>query len=430
MLLGQLARIEHSSAIGRSKNYARLLKFLVDRSVVALKERGKNYTPPKEIEIAVEVFDKGPQYNPADDSFVRVYISNLRKKLETFYANEGINETFRISIPPGGYALFFSQVEISPPQADLDQDNQLGESKTKQKVPTYILILVFVALLSLIANVWLLNSGPSYTEHDVRQHPVWHDLNNNGKPTLIVVGDLYVYRQRDTEIEGRVNIIRNMTINNEFDLFHHIDKHPSKGALINKAHINIFLKGSVFSLKHLMPLFDHKEQISFRVASKLTVDDLKTYNIIYLGLYKSMGMLRSYFQGSNFNLMKRGSLISNKHTNELFKVTGYFESDYNDYGLFAKLDGPNENTIYILSAFSDAAMTAMVKELTTWDRLSTSTETNIVNKNGESSATNFELFYEVASFNRTDLNNKVIFNGKVDDKAVWTEPKKEKPEFK
>ena len=86
----QAGKIAASGVLGRSRSYARLLDFLVERSA-----EGR---APKEIEIATEVFGKGADFDPSQDSMVRVYAHNLRQKIRQFYEGEGRHEPHRITI--------------------------------------------------------------------------------------------------------------------------------------------------------------------------------------------------------------------------------------------------------------------------------------------------------------------------------------------
>src|SRR5262245_57038659 len=97
-LLRQEARkVERSGALGRSRSYARLLEFLVECS-----EGGRT---PKEVEIAIEVFGKGADFDPSQDSMVRVYAHNLRQKLEHYYATEGRAEPRQLALARGEYRV-------------------------------------------------------------------------------------------------------------------------------------------------------------------------------------------------------------------------------------------------------------------------------------------------------------------------------------
>src|SRR5690348_1395638 len=106
-------RIRSSGVLGRSRLMRRLFDFLVECS---LTDRA-----PKEIEVAIDVFDKDADFDVSQDAMVRVYIHKLRRKLEEFYAGPGRLETERLVIPKGAYRFVIEPVaaaeEAPPPEA-------------------------------------------------------------------------------------------------------------------------------------------------------------------------------------------------------------------------------------------------------------------------------------------------------------------------
>ena len=57
----------------------------------------------REKTIATEVFHRRPDYDPSEDSFVRVKASELRKRLHAYYQGTGRTDSVRIEIPLGSY---------------------------------------------------------------------------------------------------------------------------------------------------------------------------------------------------------------------------------------------------------------------------------------------------------------------------------------
>src|SRR3954463_15587946 len=94
-LRAHVDRIKASGVLGRSPLMQRLFEFLLECSLV-----GK---APKEIEVAVDAFGKGAEFDVSQDAMVRVYIHKLRRKLEEFYAGAGALRPVRLSIPKGEY---------------------------------------------------------------------------------------------------------------------------------------------------------------------------------------------------------------------------------------------------------------------------------------------------------------------------------------
>ncbi|MGD9931805.1 MAG: helix-turn-helix domain-containing protein, partial [Mangrovibacterium sp.] len=79
-------RILGSTAFSKSTVNRELLKYLVQASM-----NGEN---PKEFQIAADVF--GKKMNSGKEVNIRVYIHNLRKKLEEYYQTEGKEDEFKL----------------------------------------------------------------------------------------------------------------------------------------------------------------------------------------------------------------------------------------------------------------------------------------------------------------------------------------------
>jgi serine/threonine-protein kinase len=57
--------------------------------------------------VGVEVFDRGPAYDPRIDPIVRVEARRLRAKLKAYYASAGRDDQLRIEFPKGSYSPVF-----------------------------------------------------------------------------------------------------------------------------------------------------------------------------------------------------------------------------------------------------------------------------------------------------------------------------------
>lgn len=90
-------RIITSGALGRSKNYRALLQYLVQCSI-----EGKS---PKELEITIDVLGKNNDFDVSVDSTVRVYMHQLRKKVDVYFEKYGTEEHYRIIVLKGSYTL-------------------------------------------------------------------------------------------------------------------------------------------------------------------------------------------------------------------------------------------------------------------------------------------------------------------------------------
>ncbi len=114
----EVARILASSIFSRSKRSARLLRFLVERTLEGQAESLKEFV------IAVEALDRDQTFDPRIDSLVRVEVSRLRSRLKAYY-EESSPGGVRIELHPGGYAPVFVK-----PGTDLAQ-NELAQQSAK-----------------------------------------------------------------------------------------------------------------------------------------------------------------------------------------------------------------------------------------------------------------------------------------------------------
>lgn len=94
-------RVAGSSHFARS---ARLRDFLLYVGHESLKS---NAPEIHEQEIGVRVFGRSASYDRSQDNIVRVNATELRRRIETYFATEGATEPLVFSIPRGGYLPVF-----------------------------------------------------------------------------------------------------------------------------------------------------------------------------------------------------------------------------------------------------------------------------------------------------------------------------------
>src|SRR5215510_11171388 len=98
---------QHLEMIVGSKHFRQaksLEKFL--RYVVAKKLAGED-CELKEYTIGLEVFHRGQEFDPRTDAVVRVQAAQLRKKLASFYQEEGAASELHIELPKVRYVRAF-----------------------------------------------------------------------------------------------------------------------------------------------------------------------------------------------------------------------------------------------------------------------------------------------------------------------------------
>ncbi len=75
------------------------MRYLFDQTFSGNPERLKGYV------IGVELFGRGPDFDPGNDAVVRVEIGRLRTRLREYYLSEGSEDPARLELPKGSYIL-------------------------------------------------------------------------------------------------------------------------------------------------------------------------------------------------------------------------------------------------------------------------------------------------------------------------------------
>src|SRR5688572_7773319 len=196
LLREQAAKIVQSGALGRSRSYARLLEFLIACAV--------NNRTPKELEIAMEVFGRGADFDPSQDSMVRVYAHNLRQKLEHFYATSGRNEPRQLQLARGEYRLSLAAGEtvaepsdatpVAPSPVVLAEPAATPFTRWRLAAAAAGILAIGVALG---VGVTLEQERAPPAAAAVAESPIWSDMLDDDLPILLVVGDYYIYAELD-----------------------------------------------------------------------------------------------------------------------------------------------------------------------------------------------------------------------------------------
>lgn len=185
-----VSRIANAPHLNRSVRLTELLTYLVERSI------GEVAEGLREQEIGTNVFGRDPNYDTGQDNIVRVQVSQLRKKLESYFSLEGSKEPVLIEIPRGGYLpIFLERNEPLPSPTEPDLTTPVkGES-------ALLILLLFATTLFFIGlSIWLWNRPSplplpvtrSKTEEIPRSTAIqalWEVLLKKGQQTDLILAD-------------------------------------------------------------------------------------------------------------------------------------------------------------------------------------------------------------------------------------------------
>jgi hypothetical protein len=204
----QLARrVAASRTLGRSRLLSEFLLYIVDRH---LSDRADEITEQK---IGVLVFGRAEGYDSNEDNIVRSYARNLRKRLEEYFATEGVEEALLLEIPRGGYAPVFSprlptpEVTSDPsveedgpakPAPAIETDSPVQQSPTSsargQGARRFWPVIVFCLGVALGLGCAFLRPAPWVKRAfsppaDAASHRLWGELFSSHRDSFIVPSD-------------------------------------------------------------------------------------------------------------------------------------------------------------------------------------------------------------------------------------------------
>jgi hypothetical protein len=401
----EIERVRASGVLGRSGRLLELFDYLVARSGDA--------DPPKEIEIALAVFGKSDAEAVKDDPVARVYVHRLRRRLEDFYLRDGVPGGVRLELPKGDYRISGREVgreaeaaETSPPRrfATLWSDRRL---------------VAALAAALVIANVaaWAgLAAGRGGETERLRRDPVWSALVDNDRPLMIVVGDYYMFGEYDDGMFLN-RLVRDFAINSREDLLASQRNMPEEAASYVDVDVKYLPIGTAYALMRIMRVLPDDREARVTLASELSPEMMRDYDLIYVGLVSGLGALREpAFAASRFSVGASydelvDSSTGRRYESEAF-IAGSYGGMYRDYGLVARFPGPRGNAVLILAGARDAALTGIAETLTRPSGLS-----ELRARAG--AASSLEALYEIQGQGHVSLESGVVAAAPRDGAKAW-----------
>lgn len=401
----EVRKIIDSGRLGRSAVYLRLLSYLA-----LCTSEGRN---AKEIEIAADVFDKGSEFDSNQDSLVRVYIHNLRQKLNNYYAAQPKSDNPRLSIPKGEYRL-----EVKSPSTDHIAISSL------QLRPTHIWLAAVATLL--IVNVFAIYFYRSANESDskyasIARSPIWTGVLQEDNPLLIVVGDYYIFAELDTD--GNITrMIREFDINSSADLGQLLSFDPNRPNDYIDLNLTYLPQGTASALKDLLRVvYTSAKKVKVIPSSELRAHDLKSNDILYVGYISALGVLEDFvFSESSLRIGETYDEILHKETGSYYRSTAGMpgQNSYRDFGLISTFPGPGDNQIMIVAGTRDSGLMQTAQVLVSGADVQ-ALEAALDDDNAKLRSS-FEALFEVTGFDRMNLNAKLIHTSKLEYRQIWS----------
>jgi hypothetical protein len=197
-----LQRVASSAPLRRANRLQELLQFLGQSALRDGREQ------LHEQEIGIKVFGRPENYDTSIDNIVRTNVSDLRKRIETYFVNEGAQEPVVIEIPRGRYLPVFRPriAEAAPDtssgaeQTEADVLHEVAIPDTKPAVQSKSRTLRSIAVIFLIvilavacAFLWLQLRAFEHALHPWKDSPsvaaFWSDFLGASGRTDVVLPD-------------------------------------------------------------------------------------------------------------------------------------------------------------------------------------------------------------------------------------------------
>lgn len=186
--------MERAAASAQLKRAARAREFLFYVSSKALKE---GCTEIHEQEIGHAVFGRDPDYETSLDNIVRVSATDLRKRIDGYFAGEGADEPLIFEIPRGSYAPVFRRRPEKNPQKTPDEIPQPAEPPAAapyyRQAPFLILAAVCILLAVSCALLWQQSRALSLPHNQWAGRPalaaLWNRFLTSPRPTDVILAD-------------------------------------------------------------------------------------------------------------------------------------------------------------------------------------------------------------------------------------------------
>jgi len=387
----EVERLRLAGVPGESGRLRELFDFLAGR--------GADAGSVSQAEIAEQVF--GQTDTEGDDATVRVYIHRLRKRLEDFYAGEGdrLGEP-RLAIPAGTYAL-----RLQDGAAESEEPEPGGPVMLPRR--KMLLPLLGVLGLALAGGGFLAGRIQSESAEAPPANALWQPFLDSQRPTLIVLGDYYIFGEIDPVRPEDGRLIRDFRVNSPTDLVRMQDLDPQHFDNAEDVGLNYLPFSAAYGMQEIVPVLARGgRQVSILSASQLEPDMLNYFDIVYIGLFSGMHLLEDVnFMNSNFQLGESyDELIDigsgkNYISEEARRLAS--PAYYRDYGYIARFRAPSGALVAVIAGARDTGLRGVAPLATA---LPLAPELEEPSSKGAA----FEALYQITGQQGADLSEKLL----------------------
>lgn len=277
-------------------------------------------------------------------------ISQIRKRLSNYYLTEGKKDKIKIDIPKGNYSVRFCTMNHKHSATDYN-------SLTKWIFPAITSILTIIIIFLWINYDRLLNK----VQVIPIDNPIWAEYFADNKPILVILGDYFFMYLDRHGTNPRFNV-RDPRINSLEDFNAYTMRGLSDIEDLKPLRHTYLRPSAVWGFMELLPLLKYNNS-SFIVkqASETDWEDISSHNVIFIGTFKQLFLLKKLLKNMyvEFSLYPNYLHLNNENGEEVQKFSSTLNDEtrqYDDVSLIAKINGPNNNTIMLVTGFQEGGV--------------------------------------------------------------------------
>lgn len=303
-----LERVAESPNLKRA---TRLKEFLFYVGKKSIKECSGDI---HEQEIGCMVFGRRDSYDTSQDNIVRVSATELRKRIEAYFASEGENEPLIFEIPRGSYTPVFRHRTIQPPQPEpttaesgtlapaVETDDAHAHRTTLQTAIFSGLALLAVVLAITCAIFWRENRQLRKVTQAWEGQPAlsvfWSHFFNSGRQTDIVLADTsFSLIQEITRRSYSLTDYLNRSYLNELEASPGVSDYRFLASLVAR---NSGSVGDFRVSQRIQSLDFGSKNIVLAYARDYSADSVTRDNVILIGSQKSNPWVGLFTDQRNF----------------------------------------------------------------------------------------------------------------------------------
>jgi len=405
--------IAESRTFAKSQRLSHLLLYLCEQYLLG---RAAELTEPN---IAIVVFERRANFDPAEDTIVRSHVLRLRQKLEAYFSEEGAEQKLRISIPKGGYVPAFDEVHgiavpesvESPVVPDTEREQDLAAiSRLRISNRRLTTACIVSGIFTVLVAAFLIGGLPSWLRTEVREHTarhqLWKELFNPNSRTVLVAADSGLVL-----LHGATH--RNSTLAEYLsrDFSNQLSGLPEP-----QREETLWVAGRRYTSFVDLELFDRLTHLpealsanySVRYARDISVDNLKTSNVILSGSQDANPWVEVFEPQMNFVLQDDLSRNIRAFYNRA-PAPGEkdrYRSDEYEYGVLALLPNLNNTGNVLIVEGTSVAGTQAISDFLFSDGLLESFLAKVAKPDG--SIPHFEILLKSRNLSGSASGSQIL----------------------